>query len=55
MTAKRTVAVELPVELVERIDAACQERIVGRKLLVPVLLEIGLMHLPSIPTAASAS
>jgi metal-responsive CopG/Arc/MetJ family transcriptional regulator len=42
-------SVELPVELIERIDAACDERIVGRKRLIPVVLALGLDALPPVP------
>ena len=45
----RTVTIELPVELIEQIAAAAAERIVGRKLLIPVLLRLGLAALPPIP------
>lgn len=42
MTARRTITVSLPTELVDSLDLAARDRCVGRKLLVEMLLTQGL-------------
>lgn len=51
----QSVSVQLPTELVARIDAAATERVVGRGFLLRYFIEQGMANLPALPTVASLS
>jgi hypothetical protein len=45
--ARHAVSLRMPPDLLEALDAACDERVIGRNKLVEFLLRDGLRRLPS--------
>lgn len=45
-------SIKLPSDLLEQIEAICEERMVGRGFLIERLLRRGLQHLPSVEPVA---